>query len=396
MAESSFIASAVLGRPTNSPDFFYTNAMYDGVYKALSTAIRERKGLSLLVGESGTGKSKLIHLLSSTIEEQVRVCHCTSQPSTFADLLATFDDPFVLPNRMSTVPVKLETIADRLRLWVYYKGTTVLVVDDAHLLDSAVLAQLTLLLDLNNPFSSLLQIILVGRPELEGKLARPELQQLRERVTMRCQLQALHPEEVRRFIFQRYPSPKGLRQYLFTGDAIERITYDSGAIPARISLLCDSALMSAYARGQKVVSLQTVEEITEKVLRSPEKRRSPKVSLSPLLPVLEPDLEQEQYLVSVKNRASIHSVRHSFLRFGRALIIIGLSAVLLLAGVTASKLIPIDQLTTALPIMVEKTRKMLSTLAQKVFIDPPPQQERDSHPVAQKSGKLVSLDRKER
>lgn len=394
MAESSFIASTVLGRSTNAPDFFYTNAVYDGVYKTLSTAIRERTGLSLLVGEAGTGKTKLMQLLSSTIEEQVRICHCTSQPSTFADLLTTFDDPFVLPNRMSAVPVKLETIADRLRLWVYYKGTTVLVIDDAHLLDNAVLAQLTLLLDLNNPFSSLLQIILIGRPELESKLARPELQQLRERVTVRCQLQPLHPEEVRRFIFQRYPSPKGLRQYLFTPEAIERIIDDSDAIPARINLLCDSALMSAYARSQKVVSLQIVEEITEKVSPLPERRRVPKVLPPPQL-ILEPDLGQEHYRIAAKNRASLHSLRHSFLRFGRALIIIGLCAALLLAGVTASKLIAMDQLTTTLPVMVEKTRKMLSTFVQKVFVDPPPQQKRGSQPGPQKTGKLVSLDQKE-
>jgi type II secretory pathway predicted ATPase ExeA len=392
MAESAFNGSTPLGRPTSSPEFFYTNAMYDDVFKTLGCAIRERQGLSLLIGESGTGKTKLIQLLSSTIEEQVRIFHCTSRPRTFADLLTTFGNLSVMPSHTNTVPVQLETLAEDLRLWTFYNGTTVLVIDDAHLLESAILAQLSLLLDLKSSSVSFLQIILVGHPALEKKLTRVELQPLRERVTAACHLHPLPPEEVRQLILQRYPSPKGLRQYLFTAEAIERISYASSGIPARINVLCDRALISAYARGQKVVSLQIIEDLPEDI--SPPPQRSSRPQLSSILPIATRD--QEQHLVAVRNRASLYLLRHSILRFGRAFILIGFCAVFLLTGIMAKKFIPpVEQITATIPHMVQQTRSMLATLAQKVLTYLPTRQDRPPLPVPQKSGKLARYGQKD-
>jgi hypothetical protein len=241
-------------------------------------------------------------------------------------------------------------------MWAYRKRITVLVIDDAHRLSTEVLAQLSLLLDLDPSFGSLLQIVLVGRSDLEIKLATPELHHLQARVAVRAQLTRLQTEEVRPFIDQRYRTPRGLRQYLFTPEAIDRIADYSQAIPGRITLLSESALMAAYAQGQKVVTPELVVDLAVKLFSSPNREATPQ----PSVPILEPFIENEDAPKSSLQRSEILHLRYRVLRFGRALVMIGLCAVLLLAALTIGKRISRERLTNVLPHVIETTRRTLS------------------------------------
>ena len=323
-----FPSSRRTGRADSQFQFFYTNAVYDQAYKAISSALRAQKGLILLTGDAGTGKTKLMGLISTTLEEQIYFCRCDSLPTTLWELLSLFDAFLVLPDRGSEVSLKLEAIADRLRMWAYRKRIAVVVIDDAHRLSTEVLDHLSLLLDLDSTFGSLLQIVLVGRSDLETKLATPELHHLQARVVVRAQLTPLQTEEVRPFIDQRYRTQRGLRQYLFTPEAIDRIADYARAIPGRITLLSESALMAAYAQGQKVVTPELVVELAVKLFSSPNREAAPQPSV--LTP--EPFIEDEESPKSSFQRSEILHLRHRILRFGRALVMIGLCAVLLLAG----------------------------------------------------------------
>ena len=146
-----FPSSRRIGRADSQFQFFYTNAVYDQAYKAISSALRAQKGLILLTGDAGTGKTKLMGLISTTLEEQIYFCRCDSLPTTLWELLSLFDDFLVLPDRGSEVSLKLEAIADRLRMWAYRKRIAVLVIDDAHRLSTEVLDHLSLFLISTQP-----------------------------------------------------------------------------------------------------------------------------------------------------------------------------------------------------------------------------------------------------
>ena len=360
-----FLSSRRIGHPDSQSQFFYTNAVYDQAYKAISSALRAQMGLILLTGDAGTGKTKLMRLISTSLEEQIYFCRCDSLPTTLWELLSLFDDLLALPDCGSEISLKLEAIADRLRMSAYRKRITVLVIDDAHRLSTAILAQLSLLLDLDPTFGSLLQIVLVGRPDLETKLATPELHHLQARVAVRAQLTPLQTEEVRLFIDQRYRTPRGLRQYLFTPEAIDRIADYSQTIPGRITLLSESALMAAYAQGQKVVTPEVVVELAVKLFSSPNREAAPQ----PSVPTPEPLIEDADLPRGSFQRSEILHLRHRVLRSGRALVMIGLCAVLLLAGLIIGKHITREQLTTVLPLVIETTKRTLSFFPRLISIN---------------------------
>ena len=378
----------VLGHTDSYSQFFYTNAVYDHAYKTISNALRARRGLVLLVGEGGTGKTKLMRLLSTTLEEQIRFCMCASPPTTLRELLALFDDLLVLHNRRSEIPLKLEEITDRLRMWAYRKGTTVLVIDDAHTLSNTALNQLSLLLELDSTFGPLLQIVLVGRPELEAKLATPELCHIQARVAVRSQLIPLQAEEVRLFIQHRYRTPRGLRQHLFTPEAVDRIAHHSQAIPGRINILSQGALIAAYTQGQIVVTAETVEELAVKLSSASHSESA--VRLPDPTPSL--IIECEDALKSSVQDSDILHVRHRIIRFGRALVAVGLGAIILLAGLLVGKQVPMERLTTAFPLMIERTKKTLSFFPQSMSADSVPvHQGHSRHSLQQKPQKLTNL-----
>lgn len=375
--------------PTSSMDraehrshFFYTNSVYDEVYQTISSALRAKKNLIVLTGEPGTGKTKLTRLLTATLEEQIRLCICTSPPTTLWELLAIFDQYLVPADRVNELPRKLDAITDRLSMWMYQEGTTVLVLEDAHTLNTTVLDHLSMLLDLNSSFGPLLQIILIGRPELEEKLAAPELHHIRERVAVWSRLSPLRPEEVRTFIHQRYRTARGLRQYLFTAEAIDRITLHSRAIPARINLLSEGALITAYAQGHRVVTPEMVEELAAKLFAAPANEAVPTLPASTPQQVIIP----AGFVQSSSSGYALRHMHHRIVRFGRAFIAIGIGAVLVLTGLTIGRHLAIERLTTILPAMIEKTKSTLSFFPGVLFADSPaPRRERSQQQSPQKS-----------
>lgn len=348
------------------PDFFYTNAVYDQAYRTVSSALRTRKGLILLVGEAGTGKSKLIRLMSKTQEEQIRFYPRAPSPTTFTEVLATFNDLLPLAQRESAPLHKLEVIIDRLHMWTYRGGTSVLVIDDAHALDVVVLEQLSLLLHVNHTGGSPLQVILIGRPELDAKLATPELRHLHKQVAIRARLAPLQIEEIRTFIHQRYRSPRGLRQYLFTTEAIARISYHSHAIPSSIITLCESSLMVAYVQGQKIVTPEIIDKQAAKI-SAPLALPPPAVALVPPLPD-----ETEPLTNSALHKSHLHLIRHHIIRSARTLVTVGVCAMFLWAGLVVTKHIPAARVTTALQPIVQKGTQVLAVfLPPSLFAQPP-------------------------
>ena len=246
----------------SDPRFFYTNAVYEEAYKSILNAIRERKGLIALLGKPGTGKTKLIHLLTNSLEESVHEVACDAPNTTFEMLLSTLCDQLSLRfSNTDDEKVKLEAIEDALWAWTYRGGTEVLVLDNAHNLSPEALKKLPQLLDLEGPHGKLLQIVLVARPELEVKLGRKELRWIQERLAVRCRVTPLRKKEIDTFIHHRFRAAGWNQHDLFAPEVIEMIAQYSEAIPQQINAICNNAMVAAYATGQEKISPHMIEEM---------------------------------------------------------------------------------------------------------------------------------------
>jgi general secretion pathway protein A len=216
----------------------------------------------LLTGEVGTGKTtllnKLLEWLRSARVATAFVFNSRLNPLQFLDfMMADFG--------ISCDSGQKGRILWRLNQWLlerYRAGQiAVLIVDEAQNLSAQVLEEIRLLTNLETSSEKLLQIVLSGQPELEEKLKQPQLRQLRQRITVRCKTYLLTLEETRGYIAGRIRIAGGNRQPIFSPEAVEAIYRYAQGIPRVINLLCEHALISAYADQEKPVAAGTVEQV---------------------------------------------------------------------------------------------------------------------------------------
>jgi len=248
---------------TPDPRFFYTNSAYQEVYASLLYGIRERKGFITLAGEVGTGKTTLLRRLMSNLQEPVHFVFFYNTTLTFDELLSFACEDFGLEVAGKGCLHKIEALNAFLLELLQKDGTGVLLIDEAQNLDDAVLENLRLLSNLETSSEKLLQIVLVGQPELEQKLAQPKLRQLKQRVAIHCQLDCLKEREVGPFIYHRLRLVGCERHDLFTAEAIQRIVWYSKGVPRLINIICDNALLVAYSTDQQQVSVAIIEEVAQ-------------------------------------------------------------------------------------------------------------------------------------
>jgi type II secretory pathway predicted ATPase ExeA len=164
----------------------------------------------------------------------------------------------------SESPLKSQVLL-RLNQWLlerYRAGeTAVLIVDEAQNLSSEVLEEIRLLTNLETSTEKLLQIVLSGQPELEGKLNQPQLRQLRQRIMLRCKTYPLTTEQTQGYIIERLRIAGCNGETIFTPEALESVHRHARGIPRVINLLCEHALINAMAEGEKPVTAGTVEAV---------------------------------------------------------------------------------------------------------------------------------------
>jgi general secretion pathway protein A len=227
-------------------------------------------GFVLLSGEIGTGKTTVCRCFLEQIPADCNVAYIFNPKLTVTELLQTVCDEFRIPVRHEGpgTPTAKDFI-DPLNAFLLASHAAgrnnVLIIDEAQNLSADVLEQLRLLTNLETNERKLLQIILIGQPELRKMLARPELEQLAQRVIARFHLDALSPGETTQYIHHRL-SVAGLAGALpFDAQALQRIHQLARGVPRRINLLCDRALLGAYASGQQVVDRAIVDKAAGEV-----------------------------------------------------------------------------------------------------------------------------------
>jgi general secretion pathway protein A len=243
------------------PRFFYTNPKYREAAASLEWGIQARRGVILLTGGAGTGKTTLLRRLMSDLAGKVRFGLISSPASNFDDLLSSACAAFgVAVDRRSRFE-KLAALTAFLTSQSEAGGTTALLIDEAQDLEDEVLESLRLLSNLESPPHKLLQIVLVGQPELELKLDRPRLGSLKQRIAIHCRLSRLRPHEIGPYIRYRLHAAGYRGGGLFGSAAVREIAVYSGGFPRLVNIICDNALLIVYASSEQTVSAPIIGEV---------------------------------------------------------------------------------------------------------------------------------------
>lgn len=230
----------------------------------------------LLTGEVGTGKTTVCRSLFAHLPETTDVALVLNPKLSIDDLLKTICEEFDIPVREEAPSIKI--YIDRLNAYLleaHANGhNSVLIIDEAQNLEMEILEQLRLLTNLETDTRKLLQIVLIGQPELQKKLSHPQLRQLSQRITTRYHLGPLKPRDISAYIEHRIAVAGGTGSHrLFTPGAIRHLTGLSHGIPRVINLLCDRALLGAYAENRDRADLKIMRKAGCEVLA--EKRGKP-------------------------------------------------------------------------------------------------------------------------
>jgi putative secretion ATPase (PEP-CTERM system associated) len=244
------------------PRYLFLTRHTEEALACLTYGIQSRKGFVLLTGEVGTGKTTLINKLLEWLRLQ-------QVPTAFI-FNSRMDVTQFLDFMMADFGVSCDTksksqVLQRLYGWLldrYRAGeTAVLIVDEAQNLSDEVLEEIRMLTNLETFTEKLLQIILVGQPELEQRLRQPQLRQLRQRLTLRAKTHPLNMEETKAYIQQRLRIAGSNGDPIFDPDALLALFRYSAGIPRVVNLLCEHCLVSAFVDQKKLVTGAIVEAV---------------------------------------------------------------------------------------------------------------------------------------
>jgi len=246
---------------TPDPRFLYLNNTYQEALAALGYGIQARKGFLSLIGEAGTGKTTLLRHLLDTLDPSVRTVLLMNPTVSFDEILEYILMELGIPTEATGKLGRFHRLNEFLIEHARAGGNVALLIDEAQDLDAGVLEQLRLLSNLETSREKILQILFAGQPELETKLANPALRQLRQRITMRVRLRPLTPAEVSPYVRTRLERAGATDRTIFAEAALERVAALSHGIPRVINVLCDAALLTAFATGAKPVTPAVIDEV---------------------------------------------------------------------------------------------------------------------------------------
>jgi general secretion pathway protein A len=243
------------------PRYLFLTQNTQEALACLTYGIQCRRGFLLLTGEVGTGKTTLLNKLLGWLRRQRMATSFVFNP--------ILDPPQFFDYMLADFGLNIDSrqksqMLLRLNKWLLERyltgGTAVLIVDEAQNLSPEVLEEIRLLTNLETSNDKLLQIVLSGQPELEHKLARPELRQLRQRITLRCKTQPLTRDETQQYISARLRIAGANGSSIFTPEAVEAIHNYAEGIPRVINLLCEQGMISAYAEQKNPVPAEVIQE----------------------------------------------------------------------------------------------------------------------------------------
>ena len=250
---------------TPDPRFIYFTPSHTEAMANLHYGIESGKGLIVVTGEVGTGKTTILRWMMNRLDRTVLVAYLFNPRMTVAEFYQYISSQKLLDvprwESKSELLLKLGEVLDSR----HSRGLrTVLIIDEAHGLSPAVLEEIRLLSNFESDSAKQLQIILTGQPELRDVLNQPELRQLKQRIALRCEIKPLPSiEETERYIASRLLAAGAERTDIFTPAAVDFVFRCSEGIPRQINNLCDNALLAGFAAESIVIMRDIVEEVAD-------------------------------------------------------------------------------------------------------------------------------------
>ncbi len=246
---------------TPDPRFIYFTPSHTEVMANLHYGIESGKGLVVVTGEVGTGKTTILRWIMQRLERTVLVAYLFNprlSVTEFYQQVASLLDI----QKWETKPELLVALGQALESRHSRGLRTVLIIDEAQGLSPNVLEEIRLLSNFESDTAKQLQIVLTGQPELRDVLNDPDLRQLKQRVALRCVIKALpNVDETDRYITSRLLASGAERTGIFSPEAIDYIYRCTEGIPRNINNLCDNALLAGYASGDLVIGRSIIEEV---------------------------------------------------------------------------------------------------------------------------------------
>jgi type II secretory pathway predicted ATPase ExeA/phage tail protein X len=248
---------------TPDPRFLYLTPQHREALASMIYGIREHRGFISVTGEVGTGKTTLVYSLLDNLNEKVKPVFIYHTSITFEDLLRSILLELGVEAQGRDKLSCLRMLSEYLARQLERDSTVAVVIDEAQNLSVPVLEELRMLSNLETSKTKLIQILLVGQPELENKLNLPELRQLKQRIGIRRQIKPLTARETRKYIQHRLALAGGTVGSVFTRGAVSMIWRYSGGIPRNINIICENAFLIGYGMGKKKIDRRIIREVIE-------------------------------------------------------------------------------------------------------------------------------------
>jgi general secretion pathway protein A len=240
---------------------FRTDSLLE-VFANLQYGIENGKGIVVVTGEVGTGKTTILRSMLQSLDRSVLAAYIFNpilSTEDFFDLLAGEFRMRPQQSKASMLRLLGNVLVSR-----HSQGLrTVLVVDEAHLLPRHLLEEIRLLLNFETNREKLLQVILCGQPELHDLLSQPDLRQLKQRVSLKCSIKTLTPHETGEYIRWRLRIAGCANENLFEPDAVRLAYRFSGGIPRIINNICDNALLTGFSEGSTRITGEIVKDVVD-------------------------------------------------------------------------------------------------------------------------------------
>lgn len=299
---------------TPDPSFLFPTARHNEALASLYYGVTSHRGFVVLTGEVGTGKTLILRSLLGLLQRRdvafALIFNPTLSPLEFIRYIAR---DFGLPVGDKRKDELIHVLNTFLLQRYERKLTTILVVDEAHLLSSEILEEIRLLTNLETSQQKLLQIVLAGQPELDLKLDSHELRQLKQRIALRCHLDALTLNETREYMNRRLRIAGALPAVqIFSVPAVEAVFRHARGIPRLINTICENALLAGYAQHAPTITSEIIDGVARDLRLSvvavdPRSNAGARLSLSGSTPSSSKEQEQAELLQAVKTLLEVRN-----------------------------------------------------------------------------------------
>lgn len=247
---------------TPNPQFLVLTDSHREALRNLEYGIGSRKGITLLIGEAGAGKTTIIRSAIDKLSMRVHSVHISNPTLSRQEFVEMLAAKFSLSDRASqSKTAMLGELEALLRQRRDYGETTVLIVDEAQSLPLDLLEEIRLLANIETDNEKLLSVIIAGQPELAARLNNTELRQFKQRVALRCELRSLTRIETEAYIAGRIRAAGGVASHVFTREAVAMIYEAAHGLPRTINVVADNALLGGFAAGVRPVGTEIVLEV---------------------------------------------------------------------------------------------------------------------------------------